>query len=295
MGELGDRLREAREEKGLSYADVEGKTRIQDVFIRSLEEERFDDLPEGAYAKGLLRNYATFLGLDAEKILASYRKMKGESSTDSPRVLDEPLLEGTRPRLWGAIFLGIMILLICALAVWYGYNRFYLQRDPWPTSRSRPTEPVAVSTDTLDTTPTQTSPAPSPTEEEGLAEPQVDTPTPEPTPTASLTVTTSALATPTPAYTPRPTPAITSTEGIVVQANFVAPTYVEVRGDEEEVFTGVLEEGEERSWTASERLGLRVGNAGGISLTVNGVEVGPLGASGEVVEVEYTLDNLPEP
>jgi hypothetical protein len=38
---------------------------------------------------------------------------------------------------------------------------------------------------------------------------------------------------------------------------------------------------------------MRVGNAGGLKLTVNGVEVGPLGKDGEVLDVRYNLDNLP--
>lgn len=278
MGEFGDRLREAREEQGLSYADIGKKTHLQEAFIRSLEEERFDDLPTGPYARGLLRNYVTFLGLDADEIVASYRSIRGEASPDVPPVLNRPLSEDGRPRLWGSIFVGAMLLLVCAMVGWYAYNRFYLQRDPWPTSSHQPTEPAAVSTEA---TPTQT-PSPLPTEDEGLT---------EPTPTATAPT----VATPTPAYTPRPTPADAPAEGIVVQADFIAPTYVEVTSDGEGIFAGVLEEGEERSWTASERMALRVGNAGGISLTVNGVEVEPLGASGEVVDVEYTLDNLPEP
>ncbi len=282
MGEFGDRLRKAREEQGLSYTDIEEKICIQDTFVRALEEERFDDLPTGPYARGLLRNYVTFLGLDAEEIVGSYRSIKGEASPDVPPVLNRPLLEDERPRLWGGIFLGAMILLVCAIVGWYAYNRFYLQRDPWPTSRQQPTESVATHTEA---TPTQTSPLPSPTEDEGLTEIAEDTPT----------ATVPTVATPTPAYTPRPTPDAMPTDGIVVQADFVASTYVEVTSDGEGIFAGVLEEGEERSWTAGERIALRVGNAGGISLTVNGVQAEPLGASGEVVDVEYTLDNLPEP
>ncbi|MEA3408503.1 MAG: DUF4115 domain-containing protein [Chloroflexota bacterium] len=296
MGELGDRLREAREEQGLSYADVEEAIRIQDVFIQALEQERFDDLPEGTYAKGLLRNYAAFLGLDQKEVLASYRNMRGELAADVPLVLDEPLLGHTSPRLWGGIFLGIMIFIICALAGWYAYNRFYLQRNPWPTSLSQPTETAAVSTTLLDSTPTPTRLSPSPTEGEGAAGPtEGDTPVKEPTPTAFPTATKVTLATPTPAYTRRPTPGPMPTPGIVVQADFMARTYLEVTSDGEEIFVGTLERDEERSWTAQTRIAMRIGNAGGISLTVNGVQVAPLGESGEVVEVEYTLSNLPEP
>jgi len=298
VGELGDRLREAREEQELSYADVEEAIHIRDIFVRALEEEQFGDLPEGAYAKGLVRNYATFLGLDAEEVLASYRNMRGEPAAGAPHVLNEPLMGHTRSRLWGSIFLALMILLVCALAAWYAYNRFYLQRNPWPTSHSQPTEPAAVSTSILDTTPTprRTRPSPSPTKREGAAGPtEADTPTHERTRTPPPTATKATLATPTPAYTRRPTPAAMPTPGIVVQADLTARTYLEVTSDGEEIFVGTLEKNEDRSWTARNRIGMRIGNAGGISLTVNGVQVDPVGDSGEVVEIEYTLDNLPEP
>lgn len=298
MGEIGDRLREAREEQGLSYADVETNTRIRDVFVQALEEERFDDLPGGAYTKGLLRNYATFLDLDAEKLLVSYRRLRGEGAAGAPHVLNEPLAGPTRYRLWTGIFLGIMILLVCLLAAWYAYNRFYLQRDPWSLSRSRPTQAVTISTDVVDTTPTprRTRPSPFPTEREGALDPTNEaTPTPEPTATPPPTATAVALSTPTPAYTRRPTLAATPTPGILVQADLTAPTYLEVTRDGEEVFVGTLQEDDDRSWTAKNRIAMRIGNAGGISLTVNGVQVEPLGESGEVVEVEYTLGNLPQP
>ena len=298
MGEIGDRLRETREEQGLSYTDIEASTRIRDVFVQALEEERFDDLPGGAYTKGLLHNYAKFLGLDAEKLLASYRKMRGEGATGAPRVLNEPLMGPTRSILWAGIFLGIMILLVSALAAWYAYNRFYLQRDPWPLSRSQPTQAVTISTDVVDTTPTprRTRPSPSPTEREGAVAPtEGATATPEPTSTPPPTATTVTLSTPTAAYTRRPTLAATPTPGILVQADLTAPTYLEVTRDGEEVFVGTLEENDDRSWTAKNRIVMRIGNAGGISLTVNGVQVDPLGESGEVVEVEYALGNLPQP
>jgi hypothetical protein len=89
--------------------------------------------------------------------------------------------------------------------------------------------------------------------------------------------------------------AATPTPGILVQADLTAPTYLEVTRDGEEVFVGTLEENDDRSWTAKNRIVMRIGNAGGISLTVNGVQVDPLGESGEVVEVEYALGNLPQP
>ncbi len=47
--------------------------------------------------------------------------------------------------------------------------------------------------------------------------------------------------------------------------------------------TMILQTGEERSWQAKERFTLSVGNAGGVTLTINGMAQPPLGARGEVI------------
>jgi cytoskeleton protein RodZ len=62
--EIGSRLREARERRGLQFADVERDTRIRARWLNALEEERFDVLPERVYAIGFLRTYARYLELD---------------------------------------------------------------------------------------------------------------------------------------------------------------------------------------------------------------------------------------
>jgi cytoskeleton protein RodZ len=67
--EIGSRLREARERRGLELADVEHDTRIRARWLRALEEERFDLLPERVYAIGFLRTYANYLGLDAQQFV----------------------------------------------------------------------------------------------------------------------------------------------------------------------------------------------------------------------------------
>jgi cytoskeletal protein RodZ len=62
--EIGSRLREAREQRGLTYADVEHETRIRSRWLAALEEEHFDLLPERPYALGFLRTYARYLDLE---------------------------------------------------------------------------------------------------------------------------------------------------------------------------------------------------------------------------------------
>ena len=67
----GGRLRAAREARGLNLAEVAQTTRIAPAYLAALEEGRGADLPPGAYARAFLRSYATFLGLDAEPLLAA--------------------------------------------------------------------------------------------------------------------------------------------------------------------------------------------------------------------------------
>lgn len=64
MFEIGASLREARERRGLSPADVQTSLRIRERYLTALEQERWELLPGEAYAKGFLRTYAEFLGLN---------------------------------------------------------------------------------------------------------------------------------------------------------------------------------------------------------------------------------------
>ncbi len=72
MIDIGNTLRSARSRRGLELQDCERETRIRARYLGALEEERFDILPESAYARGFLRTYATFLGLDARVLVEEY-------------------------------------------------------------------------------------------------------------------------------------------------------------------------------------------------------------------------------
>ena len=67
---LGELLREARRQRAITLADVERDTRISAAYIEALEAERFDVLPAPVYARGFLRSYARYLGLDVDATLA---------------------------------------------------------------------------------------------------------------------------------------------------------------------------------------------------------------------------------
>jgi hypothetical protein len=70
--EIGSSLREARERQKLELSRIERDTRIRAKFLRALEDEQFDRIPAPAYAKGFLRTYADYLGLDAQRFVDEY-------------------------------------------------------------------------------------------------------------------------------------------------------------------------------------------------------------------------------
>ena len=106
MFEIGTSLREARERQKLELSQVEGATRIRARYLQAFEDERFDILPGVAYAKGFLRTYADYLGLDAQQPPLALGLMPGISgitastnlrkrSTDAGSRAPEPASESS--------------------------------------------------------------------------------------------------------------------------------------------------------------------------------------------------------
>ena len=61
---VGERLREAREAKGMALSDVAEKTRIPLRHLESIETAQYNDLPSTTYALGFAKAYARIVGLD---------------------------------------------------------------------------------------------------------------------------------------------------------------------------------------------------------------------------------------
>jgi cytoskeletal protein RodZ len=115
MFEIGPALREARERKGLSYADVEQETKIRARYIRALEDEHFGVLPGATYSKGFLRAYADYLGLDGHLFIDEFNSRHHDPRTED----DGPIYRRTpgprhRQRRESTI---IMIVLAAVVAV----------------------------------------------------------------------------------------------------------------------------------------------------------------------------------
>jgi cytoskeletal protein RodZ len=69
MQTIGQRLKAAREEKRLTLEKVFEATRIRATYLRALELDDLSSMPSPVQARGYLRNYAEFLGLDIDQLL----------------------------------------------------------------------------------------------------------------------------------------------------------------------------------------------------------------------------------
>ncbi len=78
MGDgIGSTLRQARNRRQIDLAEVEATTKIRRRYLRAIEDEEWDALPGGPYARGFVRAYAAYLGLDGERLAEEFRHQVG--------------------------------------------------------------------------------------------------------------------------------------------------------------------------------------------------------------------------
>jgi cytoskeletal protein RodZ len=233
---------------------VEEDTKIRQAQIEALEQDDHSRFASGIQRKGLLRNYAQFLGLDLNQIAALQNT--GEARTDPLPVVaagfEPPKGMAITSWLFIDIFLGILIVASAVLVGSAIYNRW---QPTLAESSSTPTHRASLASPVLRFTPTNT---PSPTG------------TPTQIPSGRLQV----------------------------DVQIIARTWLEVSVDGEPAFRGLIEAGTNWSWFAENSIAMHVGNAGGVLVTLNGQDLGPLGEADQVVDIEWTWENLhatPEP
>ena len=112
---LGETLRRARTARGIKIEEAERVTRIPRKYLEALELENFGILPAPVYARGFLRSYAGFLGLEANTLLPFFPV----GHVDEPVM--EALPEVNEPRTWNLngivamAVVGMLILLVIGL------------------------------------------------------------------------------------------------------------------------------------------------------------------------------------
>jgi cytoskeletal protein RodZ len=192
---FGETLRQARAHKRVTVKEAEQATRISRLYLSALEEENFEALPPLIYQRGIVRNYATYLDLDPNKLLAMYEEALGGVKPLDVGPAQPPL---NMPSHWAPNFAIIAFILVLGMIVfaWF-YSAFLAPGDPPPTA----TSPI------LTVTPLPTGES---VEGQRLVESLIPTPTRAPNPTATPDAeSVAAAATQTAeANQPEPTPTV---------------------------------------------------------------------------------------
>jgi cytoskeleton protein RodZ len=315
MGELGQLLRETREEKGFSPEDVEEQTRIRARFVRALEDGNYDELPTPGHVSGFMRNYALFLGLDVGEVRALFAKESNSRGLFDPGIFHPKDIElaPRRPLIRATLVLGLVIVVVVLVVGGWAFWRYGLPNvQPLlrllTPSASTPAALAAgtsiASEQALTATATEASPtrpnltriaATREQEATSTSAPPTATSLP-PTATATQVVPTPTatrerpllLPTPTPSPTATPTASPTRAGGVVVQIRVIERSWMQATVDDVERQGELLEAGEERTWEGQYAIYFICGNAGGVEATVNGQELGVLGERAQVVEKTWT-------
>jgi cytoskeletal protein RodZ len=271
---LGAFLRQAREARGWSLAQVEATSRIPRRHVVALETDDLAALPPPVFTRGLVRLYAKHLGvsqIEAEELLTK-EEARHEVVGVMPTVAHRPSLGGDRSLL---LRVALFVLLLGLIG---GLTYFVL-----PRYRSL----VAASGDLVgqaSAAPSALAAAPSPTAAPATATP-LPSPTPLPTVSPTLTVPPSPTLAPEAARTATAAAAI---RGVTVEARATGRVWAQVEADGQVVFSGILQTSEKKTWKADRTLLLHVGNAGLVEVTHNGQTLGKLGPPGEVVKRAWT-------
>jgi cytoskeletal protein RodZ len=143
---IGEALRTAREAQGKSLDDAAVATRIRPAYLEALEREQFGELGGSVYAKGFLRSYAGYLGVDPAPLLEAYR------AQETP---EAPLFEHA-PKAIGGLRTGrrgpnwLMVAIVCVIIILLVSLWGLLRPGPDPTDAQPPfvTTPAPTATRT---------------------------------------------------------------------------------------------------------------------------------------------------
>ena len=295
VDELGNLLREAREAKGLTLAEVQEETRISRKFLEALETGQFESLPTSVHVRGYLRNYARYLNLEPEPLLDRYElsRANGPSpATAKPeedfsnfkqltQLEDQPFFDPVNVELDGggresSSLLRVIIILALVVTIALIANRFI----PIITGNGDGTEALtadieeAIGSITAEDNATALA-TPDALMAEGESEEIVSTERNAAVQIPTLTATRPVL------------PA--TFEAINLRLDITERTWMRVTIDDEVVFEGLARSSDEPYfWEAQDEAVLLTGNAIGVFVTINDIELGKLGGRGEVVEERWT-------
>jgi cytoskeleton protein RodZ len=358
MMAIGETLRRERLRRNLELDQISRELKISARMLEAIEDERFDRLPGGVFAKSFVRQYAHMLGLDEEELAAEVQRLIDPPPEPvvippKPKASKLPVISSIHvPKMeewesvgdhrfqWGswlpALALVVVVMLVCSgVYSWWQHSRRPVAAheetaaavETHPASVPPSSEPAAAPpavqpqaaapnassaaqpqpavrnapSATQQQPPAPNAPSAAPAQNsadrpapEGVAQPANAAAHTEP-PAAAPGGTLPAKAAPT-NLSPNlsegsnSSPAAPTNPNAALHVELIAaePVWVLAKADGKFSFSGTLEANQHRVIDANQNLTLRLGNAGGISILVNGKPIGPVGPKGQVREVQFT-------
>jgi len=266
LATFGEELRREREIRGISLKEIADATKISKRFLEAIERNDHKTLPAPVFTRGFVREYARYLGLNAEEIVNRYNYAAAgddriEQTAHLDRLVPERAAENTLtrkpakprgiPSPIARVDRNIYLLILIALAL--AGLTYWAVRHRKITTAVDGTEPAAK--------PAVAAVTPAP---------------PPPAPAAAVTATNTS------------NPA--SADTLRLTLNLLDDAWVSLQADGRNVFTGDLHKGETRTFEAKDNFHfVKIGNAAGVDFTLNGVHIPPMGPAGKVLH-DKTFD-----
>ena len=135
---IGEKLRLARETRGIALRDISEQTRISMRYLEAIESDDYRRLPGGIFNRSFIRAYAKFIGYDEDQAVDEYARTlreRGEPDEESSTKPYKSMVytENNRSPVM-TLVLALVILTVLSLCVWAGLH-FY-QRRVAPKTRS---------------------------------------------------------------------------------------------------------------------------------------------------------------
>lgn len=291
---IGVQLKHQRELLGISLDDVERHTHLRRHYLVALESGSLDDLPSPVQGRGMLSNYAAFLGINPEPLLLRFAEglqSRLEASRQPRPERTKPVRQATpgipvlRRLFSGDLLVGtFLVVTLVAFMIWGVVRIFSLgtaEETAVPTAPS--IADVLLATETA--TPTASPAPPSPTIPEA---PEFLPPTP-----------TDIFAELPPedgnGNAPTDEEGQSVAQNVTVYVTVRQRTWMRVLVDGDIQFEGRVLPGSAYSYTGEERIEILTGNGAGLQIFFNEQDLGVLGFFGQVVERIFTIDGVQTP
>jgi len=249
---LGDRLKGAREARGLSLQDLADSTKISIPTLEALERLDYSRLPGGIFSRAFVRAYASAVGVDSDEAVAEFledharyereaaTKVKGPEITADDQEFLERQQRAVRTLRLGLVIAAILSVGVLAYELWVW----------WPRAE-------AVEVETM------------------VAEPPA-----QPVP-----------AVPPPADGPKAPPATAepaARPAMVFEFTAAGSCWLHLTADGVVVLNQELKAGDRRRVEASRELRVHAGDAGVLTWTIDGKPAGALGEAGKSARIAIT-------